>query len=134
MRGIKADVFVEVEGGHLAPVELHRNQLTVEQQRRVARRQAEHGGGFFADQSGQQARGDAGGGNGRGLNDDFHKSGAAEALFQFRANIGLKTLDVRTHEFSDVFRFVSHQRREVHAEDQLRRAIRGVGGKKGRVR
>ncbi len=69
----QADVFVQIECGDAAPVELHAGKHLIETQRGAAGGEAEHGAGLVAQQPGDDPRGDAGSLFGRGLDDDFHQ-------------------------------------------------------------
>ena len=128
----QADVFVEVEGGDRAPVEIHRDQLAIEQQRRAAGGEAEHGIGFVAQQAGDDAGGDVGRGLRRGLNDDFHQD-PPRSLASFRRtsswNRSMKSQTI----VDDVQRVIGDQRSEIHAEDELGGLVGGVGVEEGRV-
>ena len=69
----QADVFVEVERPHAAPVEVELDQLPVEKLGRAARGQAEDRVGFVAYEAGDQIRGNRRSSLFGGLDDDFHK-------------------------------------------------------------
>ncbi len=68
-----ADVFVQVERGDAAPVEVHRDELAVQQDGSAAGGEAQHGVGLFCKQPGNDPRRDSGRLLGSGLDDDLHQ-------------------------------------------------------------
>ena len=73
MVGTDANVFVEVEGGDLRPIEVLLDELFVEWHGRSACRESENRIGLGADEVGEEAGGHSGGRFGIGLDDDFHR-------------------------------------------------------------
>ena len=71
--GANADVFIEVEGGDVGPVEVLLDELAVEWHGGSTGGEAEDGVGFCADGVGEEAGGHSGSRFGIGLDDNFHR-------------------------------------------------------------
>ena len=74
MLGRNAHIFIQVESGGFAPIQLHADELGIESLRGAPGGQTEDGRRFFADQAGDQPGGNGRGRFGGGLNDDFHST------------------------------------------------------------
>ena len=68
----QAHILIQVERRHAPPVEVQLDQLAVQEQRRAARGQAQHGVRLPAQQARHEARGNPAGSGGGGLDDNFH--------------------------------------------------------------